>query len=53
VGEELVDDDTGQPFDPGKITLFKTFVDERPGEHNILAVSWTESLIFILRKAKD
>jgi 8-oxo-dGTP diphosphatase len=35
IGEELVDNSTGQPFQPGTIEHFKTFVDDRPGEHNI------------------
>lgn len=37
VAEELVDDETGEPFavNPEDVELFRTFVDERPGEHNI------------------
>lgn len=37
VAEELVNRATGQPFElqPGDIKHFKTFVDDRPGEHNI------------------
>jgi 8-oxo-dGTP diphosphatase len=35
VSEELVDNETGKPFEPGEIRHFSTFVDDRPGEHNI------------------
>jgi len=35
VGEELFERTTHAPFNPGKIRHFSTFVDERPGEHNI------------------
>lgn len=33
--EELVNDDTGQAFEVGSIEHFMTFIDDRPGEHNI------------------
>lgn len=42
MAEELVDEDTGEPFHPGKITHFKTWVDERPGEHNIFSCELEE-----------
>ncbi|HSX14457.1 MAG TPA: NUDIX domain-containing protein [Candidatus Saccharimonadales bacterium] len=35
VGEELKDKDTGQSFVASDIKLFKTWVDDRPGEHNV------------------
>jgi 8-oxo-dGTP diphosphatase len=35
VAEEIVDNSTGKPFTPDNVTHFKTFVDSRPGEHNI------------------
>ncbi len=35
VSEELKDRTTGQAFVPPAIQHFKTFVDDRPGEHNI------------------
>lgn len=39
ISEELYHTGTGEPFIPEKITLFKTWVDERPGEHNIFVCS--------------
>ncbi len=35
VSEEQVNNATGLAFEPGEIMHFKTFVDDRPGEHNI------------------
>jgi 8-oxo-dGTP diphosphatase len=35
VTEELINDNTGEPFEIGSIEHFMTFIDDRPGEHNI------------------
>jgi 8-oxo-dGTP diphosphatase len=35
IAEELYDAETKEPFEPKDVSLFKTWVDERPGEHNI------------------
>ncbi len=35
IAEELYDAETQEPFEPEDVSLFKTWVDEIPGEHNI------------------
>lgn len=42
VSEELKDKDTGEDFQLGEIKHFKTFVDARPGEHNIFTAELDE-----------
>jgi 8-oxo-dGTP diphosphatase len=42
IGEELIDNDTGEPFTPGDLNLFTTFVDEATGEHNIFTADLTD-----------
>jgi len=42
ISEELSNKDTGEPFVAGQVNHFKTFVDDRPGEHNIFVAELDE-----------